>query len=165
VNLWERLRRAVRNPPPDVEFQAEMEEHVRLLAERYRGQGMTADAATQAARRQFGNTAWLQADRRDMQTLPLIEELRADLTYAARMLRKNPGFAAAAVLTLALGIGANTAIFSMCQAVLFKALPYPEPDRVVTLWSGWATDNWARSRRRTSSIGATRAGRSPRWRR
>jgi putative ABC transport system permease protein len=69
-----------------------------------------------------------------MQTLPLIEELRADLTYAARMLRKNPGFAAAAVLTLALGIGANPAIFSMCQAVLFKALPYPEPDRVVALW-------------------------------
>jgi putative ABC transport system permease protein len=122
------------NPPPDAEFQAEIEEHVRLLAERYRGQGMTAEAAMQSARRQFGNTTLLQEDRREMQTLPVIEELRGDLTYATRMLRKNPGFAAAAVLTLALGIGANTAIFSMCHAVLFKALPYAEPDRVVTIW-------------------------------
>lgn len=133
-NLWTRLRRSVRDKPRDQDFVNEIEEHVALLAERYRRQGMTSSDAELAARRQFGNTALLEEDRRTMLTIPTIDELRGDLTFAGRMLRKNPGFAAAAVLTLGLGIGANTAIFSLCNAVLFRALPYEDPDRVVVLW-------------------------------
>jgi putative ABC transport system permease protein len=131
--LWERIRDTIRNEPREPEFEAEMEEHVRLLAERYHRQGMTAEAALLAARRQFGNPTLLKEDLRAMRIISAIEALRSDLTYAARMLRKNPGFAAAAVITLALGTGANTAIFSICNAVLFKPLPYAEPERIVML--------------------------------
>jgi len=131
--LWTRIRHTIRDEPRDLEFQAELEGHIRLLAERYRGHGMTAEAAMLAARRQFGNTTLLQEDRRAMQIIPAIDALRSDLAYAARMLRKNPGFAAGAVITLALSIGANTTIFSVCNAVLFKPLPYAEPHRIVML--------------------------------
>ena len=134
LKLWTRVLGTVRNESCDSEFQIEIEEHVRLLTERYRRQGMTAEAAMLAARRQFGNTALVDEDRRNMQMFQTIESLRADLTYALHMLRKNRGFAAAAVVTLALGIGANTAIFSVSNAVLFKPLPYAEPSRIVTLW-------------------------------
>jgi putative ABC transport system permease protein len=134
ATAWERLRRTIRDEQRDVEFESEIEEHVRLLAERYRKQGMAEEPAMLAARRQFGSVAMLQEDRRAMETMPSVEAFRSDLIFGVRMLRKNPAFALAAAVTLALGIGANTAIFSVCNAVLFKPLPYADPDRIVMLW-------------------------------
>jgi putative ABC transport system permease protein len=118
----------------DSDFEEELQEHLRLLADRYVGQGMAPDEAARAARRQFGNVTRVREERRLMQTIPILESLARDLRQSVRSLRKSPSFAAAVVLTLGVGIGANTAIFSICNAVLVKPLPYAAPDRLVMLW-------------------------------
>jgi predicted permease len=118
----------------DSDFEEELQEHLRLLTDRYVGQGMAPDDAARAARRQFGNVTRVREERRLMQTIPILESLARDLRQSVRSLRKSPSFAAAVVLTLGVGIGANTAIFSICNAVLVKPLPYAAPDRLVMLW-------------------------------
>jgi putative ABC transport system permease protein len=130
-----RLRGFVRGPRHDEGFDEEMQEHLRLLAERFMAQGTPRVEAMAAARRQFGNTTLLQEDRRALQTLPTIEVLWRDLRYAVRTLRKSPGFAGATVLVLALGIASNTAIFSVVHATFLAPLPYHDPDRLVMVWS------------------------------
>ena len=93
--------------------------------------GMERKEARDQARRRFGNVTSAQERSRDMWTWMVIETFRMDIAYGLRQLRRNSGFAAVAVLTLALGIGANTAIFSVVNAVLLQPLPFSDPDRLV----------------------------------
>jgi predicted permease len=120
---------------PDREFDEEMQAHLRLLAERYVREGMKPNEADSAARRQFGNTALLHEDRREMQTIPSLETFWRDVRYGARQLHLNPLFTAIAVLSLALGIGANTAVFTLLDQLVLRLLPVQDPERLVMIWS------------------------------
>ncbi|MDQ3744434.1 MAG: ABC transporter permease, partial [Acidobacteriota bacterium] len=119
----------------DRELAEELESHLRMQTEENLRAGMTEEEARRQAALKLGGVEAAKERYRERRGVPAVENLSRNLRYAVRALRRSPGFTAVAVLTLALGIGATTAIFSIVYATLFETLPYPKPEQLVMVWS------------------------------
>jgi hypothetical protein len=116
----------------DSDLNAELQAHLDLLTAENIRRGMSQREAREAARREFGGVEQTKEAYREQRGLPFIDTLVQDLRFALRMLAKKPGFAVVAILTLAVGIGATSAVFSVVDRILFRSLPYPQDERLVS---------------------------------
>jgi predicted permease len=131
--LWLRQRR-----DKQAELRQELQFHLEEEAEERQEHGLADDEARWAARREFGNVSLVEETTRAAWGWPRIEQLARDAVYGLRQIRRNPGFSAIAIATLALGIGGITAMFSAFDAVLIRPLPYADANRLVMIWENMA---------------------------
>jgi predicted permease len=132
-SIWLRLGAVLRRRKLDRDLDEELSFHIAMREQKLRESGLSADEARQAARRRFGNVTLAKEETRDLWLFRWLESLWFDLRYAARSLRKSPVLALVVVISLALGIGANTAIFGIVDAVILKLLPVRNPRELVLL--------------------------------
>jgi len=133
MSWFQRLANTVRARALSRNLDREVAFHLAERADELAARGMTADEASLEARRRFGNRTVQTERTHDRDVLLWLESLFADIRYAARALVANPGFAAVAILSLALGLGANTAIFTLANAVVLRSLPVRDPQDLVLL--------------------------------
>jgi putative ABC transport system permease protein len=138
MSLWRQLTRGIRTlthrSAADQEVSEEVQHFLDQTTAEFAARGFSPEEARRAARIQMGNVTSLKEQVRSYGWENIVDTFFADFRYGARQLRRNPGFTAITILTLALGIGATTAIFSAVDPILFQSLPYPHPERIAAIW-------------------------------
>ncbi len=135
-DLFYRIRTLFRSQAVEAELNDELRFHLERQVEKLVGAGVDREEATRQARRSLGGLEQVKEECRRARGVALIEALVQDIGYALRVLRKSPGFTAAVTLSLALGIGANTAVFSLIDAVMWRMLPVKNPEGLLLLVHG-----------------------------
>jgi predicted permease len=141
ISLWQRIEALFKRRQLDRDLEDELRFHLAMREGKLRAAGLDAEEARYASRRRFGNLSSLQEACREMWTFLWLEDLWQDVRYALSGMGKNPGFTAVVVVTLALGIGASTAVFSVVDPLLFRRLPYPKDEQLVSVGYLGPVDN------------------------
>ncbi len=142
--LWTRLTSLLNSRQSDSELEQEIATHLELAADELKSRGISDKEAQRLARVRLGSIPQIREDYRNQRGWPLVESIAADLRFALRQLRRTPGFSTIAILSLALGIGVTTAIYSLIDSILLRPLPFPQQENLVQI-SGYYPKGWVRA--------------------